>query len=71
MGSTTAWLNSRDSACVTGPSPRIRRVDDAVARPLVEDPTAGLIMGVDIARQGADQSVIRFRRGLAPARSRP
>jgi hypothetical protein len=28
------------------------------------------IMGVDIARQGADQSVIRFRRGL-DARSIP
>jgi hypothetical protein len=32
-----------------------QRVDEAVARPLVEDPTAPLIMGVDIARQGADQ----------------
>jgi len=31
---------------------------------LVEDPTAPLIIGVDIARQGVDQSVIRFRRGL-------
>jgi hypothetical protein len=41
-----------------------QRVDDVVARPLVEDPTAALIMGVDIARQGEDQSVIRFRRGL-------
>jgi hypothetical protein len=46
------------------------RVDEAVARPLVEDPTAPLIVGVDIARQGADQSVIRFRRGL-DARSIP
>jgi hypothetical protein len=46
------------------------RVDEAVARLLVEDPTAPLIMGVDIARQGADQSVIRFRRGL-DARSIP
>jgi hypothetical protein len=27
-----------------------QRVDEAVARPLVEDPTAPLIMGVDIAR---------------------
>ncbi len=35
-----------------------QRVDEAVARPLVEDPTAALIMGVDIARQGEDQSVI-------------
>jgi hypothetical protein len=40
------------------------RVDEAVARPLAPDPTAPLIMGVDIARLGADQSVIRFRRGL-------
>jgi hypothetical protein len=48
-----------------------QRVDDAVARPLVEDPTAALIiMGLDIARQGEDQSVIRFRRGL-DARSIP
>src|SRR5229473_752641 len=47
-----------------------QRVDDAVARPLVEDPTAALIMGVDIARQGEDQTVIRFRRGL-DARSIP
>jgi hypothetical protein len=47
-----------------------QRVDEAVARLLVEDPTAPLIMGVDIARQGADQSVIRFRRGL-DARSIP
>jgi hypothetical protein len=47
-----------------------QRVDEAVARPLVEDPTAPLIMGVDIARQGEDQTVIRFRRGL-DARSIP
>jgi hypothetical protein len=47
-----------------------QRVDEAVARPLIEDPTAPLIMGVDIARQGADQSFIRFRRGL-DARSIP
>jgi hypothetical protein len=37
---------------------------------VIQDPTAPLIMGVDIARQGADQSVIRFRRGL-DARSIP
>jgi hypothetical protein len=49
-----------------------QRVDEAVARPLVEDPTAPLIMGVDIARQGVDQSVIRFPAGASmPARSRP
>jgi hypothetical protein len=36
----------------------------------VEDPTAPLIMGVDIARQGVDQSIIRFRWGL-DARSIP
>src|SRR5882757_5075503 len=47
-----------------------QRVDDAVARPLAPDPTAALIMGVDIARQGEDQTVIRFRRGL-DARSIP
>jgi hypothetical protein len=47
-----------------------QRIDEAVARPLVEGPTAPLVMGVDIARQGADQSVIRFRRGL-DARSIP
>jgi hypothetical protein len=47
-----------------------QRVDEAVARPLTEDPTAPLIMGVDIARQGEDQTVIRFRRGL-DARSIP
>ena len=46
------------------------RVDEAVARLLTEDPTAPLIMGVDIARQGEDQTVIRFRRGL-DARSMP
>ena len=34
------------------------------ARSLAEDPTAALIMGVDVARFGDDQSVIRFRRGL-------
>jgi hypothetical protein len=47
-----------------------QRVDEAVARPLTEDPTAPLAMGVDIGRQGPDQSVIRFRRGL-DARSIP
>jgi hypothetical protein len=46
------------------------RVDAAIARDLVADPTAPLVMGVDIARQGADQSVVRFRRGL-DARSIP
>jgi hypothetical protein len=47
------------------------RVEQAVQRELVEDPTAPLVMGIDIARslQG-DQSVIRFRRGL-DARSIP
>src|SRR5262249_20984102 len=40
------------------------RVEQAVARALAEDRTAPLIMGVDIARQGEDQTVIRFRRGL-------
>jgi hypothetical protein len=46
------------------------RIDAAITRPLVEDPTAPLVMGVDIARQGEDQTVIRFRRGL-DARSIP
>src|SRR5262245_33084859 len=46
------------------------RVAEAVARELVADPTAPLIMGVDIARHGEDQTVIRFRRGL-DARSIP
>ena len=46
------------------------RVQQAVERELVKDPTASLIMGVDIARQGGDQTVIRFRRGL-DARSIP
>ena len=47
-----------------------QRVDEAVVRALTEDPTAALAMGVDIGRQGPDQSVIRFRRGL-DARSIP
>jgi hypothetical protein len=46
------------------------RLEAAVRRPLVSDPSAPLVMGVDIARHGADQSVIRFRRGL-DARSIP
>jgi hypothetical protein len=46
------------------------RIGDAVSRPLEADPTAPLIMGVDIARHGEDQTVIRFRRGL-DARSIP
>ena len=40
------------------------RVEQAVARELLRDPVAALVMGVDIARQGDDQTVIRFRRGL-------
>jgi hypothetical protein len=47
-----------------------QRLDEAVRRPLVPDPTAALVMGVDIARHGDDQTVIRFRRGL-DARSIP
>jgi hypothetical protein len=46
------------------------RVDEAIARELVRDPTAALVMGVDIARHGDDQTVVRFRRGL-DARSIP
>jgi hypothetical protein len=40
------------------------RVQHAVARELFKDPAAALVMGVDIARQGEDQTVVRFRRGL-------
>ena len=40
------------------------RIAQAAARALEPDPTAPLVMGVDIARQGADHSVVRFRRGL-------
>jgi len=39
-------------------------------RPLIPDPFAPLIMGVDIARQGSDATVIRFRQGR-DARSIP
>jgi hypothetical protein len=46
------------------------RVQAAIDRELVQDPTAPLVMGVDIARQGDDQTVIRFRQGL-DARSIP
>jgi hypothetical protein len=46
------------------------RIGEAVSRPLIVDPTAALVMGVDLARQGVDQTVIRFRRGL-DARSIP
>ena len=47
-----------------------QRIGEAVSRELEKDPTAPLIMGVDIARHGEDQTVIRFRRGL-DARSVP
>jgi hypothetical protein len=46
------------------------RLEAAVRRPLVSDPGAPLVMGVDIARHGEDQSLIRCRRGL-DARSIP
>jgi hypothetical protein len=46
------------------------RIGDSVTRSPELDPTAPLIMGVDIARHGEDQTVIRFRRGL-DARSIP
>jgi len=46
------------------------RVQHAAARELFKDPTAALVMGVDIARQGEDHTVVRFRRGL-DARSIP
>ena len=48
-------------------------VEAAQLRPLVPDPAAPLIIGVDPARYGDDKSVIRFRRGrdarsIAPRR---
>ena len=65
-------------ACASGVFPRAgamqfidsERIAEAATRALEPDPTAPLVMGVDIARQGADQTVIRFRRGL-DARSMP
>ena len=46
------------------------RVQQAVERALPPEWNAPLVMGVDIARHGEDQTVIRFRRGL-DARSIP
>jgi len=46
------------------------RVQQAVERALVTEWNPALVMGVDIARHGEDQTVIRFRRGL-DARSIP
>ncbi len=46
------------------------RVQQAVERALPPDWNSALVMGVDIARHGDDQTVIRFRRGL-DARSIP
>jgi hypothetical protein len=46
------------------------RVQQAVERALPPEWNPPLVMGVDIARHGADQTVIRFRRGL-DARSMP
>lgn len=49
----------------------IKLVDDAQNRPDQDfDPGAPLIMGVDVARHGGDQCVIRFRQGM-DARSIP
>ena len=45
-------------------------VDDATVRELTTDNGAPLIMGVDVARYGDDESVIRFRQGR-DARSIP
>jgi hypothetical protein len=45
-------------------------VHQAQARPLVEDPGAPLILGVDVARYGDDSTVFRFRKGR-DARSIP
>lgn len=38
-------------------------VREAQQRELIDDPGAPLIMGVDVARQGDDETVVRFRRG--------
>jgi hypothetical protein len=46
------------------------RVEEAMQRALTRDTGLPLIMGVDIARQGEDQTVIRFRQGV-DARSVP
>ena len=46
------------------------RVQQAVERALPPDWNSALVLGVDIARHGDDQTVIRFRRGL-DARSIP
>ena len=46
------------------------RVEEAMGRGLTRDTGLPLIMGVDIARQGEDQTVIRFRQGV-DARSVP
>jgi hypothetical protein len=46
------------------------RIDAAIERRLVADPSAPLIMGVTIAHELQDRTVIRFRRGL-DARSIP
>ncbi|WP_147157016.1 hypothetical protein [Reyranella soli] len=48
----------------------MRSLADDAMRVLEPDKTSPLVMGVDIARHGADQTVIRFRRGL-DARSIP
>jgi len=45
-------------------------VDDAMARPVVEDKLAPLVIGVDVARFGDNESVIYVRRGRV-ARSFP
>lgn len=38
-------------------------VDKAAKRDVIDDPGSPLLMGVDVARFGDDESVIRFRRG--------
>jgi hypothetical protein len=45
-------------------------VRDAEQRELITDPGAPLIMGVDVAREGDDETVVRFRQG-PDARSIP
>lgn len=39
-------------------------IEAAVERNIVEDPRMGLVLGVDVAWQGDDQSVLLFRRGM-------
>jgi hypothetical protein len=46
-------------------------IEQAATRELITDTGAPLIMGVDPARFGRDSTVIRWRQGPTPDRSRP